>query len=145
MSHCIRDRHGPHRIRGRRDAKIERAALAVDGVTGCPRMAMGDFNDVAWSHTTQLFKRVGGFFDPRVGPGQLCDVPGGSHVAVGWPLDQLFATPAFTFRRVKVLENVGSDHRPLSAELCLTDHDVDASAADRGARAKARGAVQTIR
>ena len=51
-----------------RDAKIERAALAV-ARSGLPAMAMGDFNDVAWSHTTRRIKRVGGFLDPRVGRG----------------------------------------------------------------------------
>ena len=133
----------PDQDTGLRDAKIERAALAVAG-DHVPAMAMGDFNDVAWSHTTQLFKRVGGFLDPRVGRGSYATFPA-SHVAVGWPLDQVFVTPGFTFRRVEVLANVDSDHRPLAAELCLTNPDADTPAATQAARGKARAAVRTIR
>ena len=133
----------PTQDTGRRDAKIERAAIAIAG-DRVPALAMGDFNDVAWSHTTQLFKRVGGFLDPRVGRGSYPTFPA-SHVAVGWPLDQLFVTPGFTFRRVKVLENVGSDHRPLAAEMCLTDAGAKADAASRAAYTNAREAVRTIR
>ena len=61
----------PGQPTARRDAKIERAALAIGGDGHMPAMAMGDFNDVAWSRTTQLFKRVGGFLDPRIGARQL--------------------------------------------------------------------------
>jgi endonuclease/exonuclease/phosphatase (EEP) superfamily protein YafD len=100
-----------------RDRKIEHAALAV-GDSEVPRMAMGDFNDVAWSRTTRLFKQVGGFLDPRIGRGNYPSFPA-DYAALGWPLDQLFISPAFTFRDLHILENVGSDHRPLGATLCL--------------------------
>ena len=135
----------PDQDTGARDAKIERAALVV-AHDRLPAMAMGDFNDVAWSHTTQLFKRAGGFVDPRVGRGSFATFPA-SYVAVGWPLDQLFVTPAFTFRRLRVLENVGSDHRPLSAEICLPGegHSPNAGLDDSEARARARKAVRVVR
>ena len=100
-----------------RDRKIEHAALRLSG-GHLPGMAMGDFNDVAWSRTTRLFKQVGGFLDPRIGRGSYPTFPA-SVAPIGWPLDQLFVSPGFTFRSLRVLENVGSDHRPLAAELCL--------------------------
>ena len=100
-----------------RDRKIERAALRIAG-SPIPAMAMGDFNDVAWSRTTQLFKRVGGYLDPRIGRGTYPSFPA-RYVGLGWPLDQMFVSPGFTFRSLRILENVGSDHRPLAAELCL--------------------------
>lgn len=126
-----------------RDAKIERAALAI-AHSPLPAVAMGDFNDVAWSHTTQLFKRVGGFMDPRAGRGSFATFPAG-HVALGWPLDQLFVTPEFAVRRLDVLENVGSDHRPLAAALCLMGTGADATGTSKAARVNAREAVRSAR
>jgi len=100
-----------------RDRKIGLAAKAVDG-EGLPVLAMGDFNDVPWSRTTQTFKMIGGFRDPRIGRGNFATFPS-NYVAVGWPLDQLFLTPEFTFRSLRIGASVGSDHRPLVAEVCL--------------------------
>ena len=129
-----------------RDAKIERAALAAPD--NLPVLAMGDFNDVPWSRTTQLFKKVGGFLDPRIGRGGYATFPA-DHALFGWPLDQIFLTPDFVFRRLQVLDDVGSDHRPLAAELCLApgsapdgNETVDDSAQ---ARRRAARAVRAIR
>jgi len=101
-----------------RDRKIERAALAIAD-HDIPKLAMGDFNDVAWSRTTQLFKQVGGFLDPRIGRGSYPSFPA-DYASLGWPLDQLFLSPGFTFRDLHILENVQSDHRPLAATVCLS-------------------------
>ena len=101
-----------------RDRKIEHAALWIAG-DRLPAMAMGDFNDVACSRTTQLFKQVGGYLDPRIGRGTYPSFPA-KYAPVGWPLDQMFVSPEFTFRSLRILDNVGPDHRPLVAELCLT-------------------------
>jgi len=101
-----------------RDRKIEHAALAI-GDSEVPRLAMGDFNDVAWSRTTRLFKQVGGFLDPRVGRGSYPSFPA-DYAPLGWPLDQIFLSPGFTFRDLHILKNVGSDHRPLAATICLS-------------------------
>lgn len=130
----------------RRDAKIERAALAISDDGRLPTIATGDFNDVSWSYTTQLFKRVGGFLDPRVGRGSYPTFPA-DHVTLGWPLDHLLMTPHFTFRRLRVLESVGSDHRPLAAQLCLPDNPPKgnkAIEAGSDVRAKARKAVEKL-
>ena len=67
---------------------------------------------------------------------------------LGWPLDQLFVSPDFTFREFRVLENVGSDHRPLAAELCLPTTRPTGNATVHGsdtARIKAGNAVDAIR
>ncbi|WP_375271448.1 endonuclease/exonuclease/phosphatase family protein [Sphingomonas sp.] len=129
----------------RRDRKIERAALALAD-HDVPRMAMGDFNDVAWSRTTQLFKQVGGFLDPRIGRGSYPTFPA-DHASLGWPLDQLFLSPAFTFRGLHVLGSVGSDHRPLAATICLSGAPARArngapEAVDPQARATARAMTE---
>lgn len=131
----------------RRDAKIERAALAIGRKKQLPALAMGDFNDVPWSHTTQLFKKVGRFLDPRIGRGSYPTFPA-NYAPVGWPLDQLFVTSEFTFRDLRVLENVGSDHRPLTAQLCLRRRTIAGNGqlnAVEGAPVKARNAVEEVR
>nr|WP_208402903.1 hypothetical protein [Sphingomonas japonica] len=66
-----------------------------------------------------MFKQVGGFLDPRTGRGAYPSFPADFGV-VGWPLDQMFVSPGFTFRSLRIPEDAGSDHRPLAAELCLT-------------------------
>ena len=83
-----------------RDAKIERAALAIAD-NHLPAIAMGDFNDVAWSRTTRLFKQVGGYLDPRIGRGSYPSFPA-AYAPLGWPLDQLFLTPGFTFTSLRI-------------------------------------------
>lgn len=100
-----------------RDAEIAVAARRV-ARERLPVLAIGDFNDVAWSHTSQLFKRVGGYLDPRVGRGTYASFPASAPL-LGWPLDHLFVTPEFEVRSLEVLEDVGSDHLPIHSELCL--------------------------
>ncbi|MHA6718850.1 endonuclease/exonuclease/phosphatase family protein [Sphingomonas sp. RS6] len=107
----------PGRDSDSRDAEIAVAARRV-AREQLPVLAIGDFNDVAWSHTSQLFKRIGGYLDPRVGRGTYPPFPAWAPI-LGWPLDQLFVTPEFEVRSINVLENVGSDHLPIHAELCL--------------------------
>ncbi|WFL77532.1 endonuclease/exonuclease/phosphatase family protein [Altererythrobacter arenosus] len=101
-----------------RDAEIVMAARKSRD-TSMPVLAIGDFNDVAWSDTTRLFKDVGSFLDPRVGRGPHATFPAGM-VWLGWPLDHLFVTEEFLFKDVQVSKSVGSDHRAMIAELCLS-------------------------
>ena len=44
-----------------------RLAARFAAKSGVPLIAMGDFNDAAWSDTSQRFKHVGGYIDPRIG------------------------------------------------------------------------------
>lgn len=100
-----------------RDAEIAVAAQRAS-LEKLPVLAIGDFNDVAWSHTSHLFKRIGGYLDPRIGRGTFATFPAQAPL-LGWPLDHLFVTPEFSVRSLSVLEDVGSDHLPIHAELCL--------------------------
>ncbi len=107
----------------KRDANIARAAQRQAN-DSTPALAMGDFNDVAWSRTTQRFVSEGGYLDPRIGRGLYASFPA-KYILFGWPLDQIFVTPAFTVGAVRVLENVGSDHRPLAVRLCLRNQSAE--------------------
>ena len=86
---------------------------------------MGDFNDVAWSDTSQRFKRVGGYLDPRIGRGLYA-----SFKATSWvlrcPIDQIFVTPDVAISALRRGPFVGSDHFPMIATVRF-----DASAAAR--------------
>lgn len=100
-----------------RDAEIVMAAKQSQDLA-MPVLAIGDFNDVAWSDTTRLFKDIGGFLDPRIGSGPYATFPAGM-VWLGWPLDHLFVTEEFLTQDLHVSESVGSDHRAVIAMLCL--------------------------
>lgn len=98
---------------GTRDRQIYAAAkLAAKDET--PVVVMGDFNDVAWSNTSQTFKRVGQYLDPRIGRGFFASFNANSWI---WrfPLDQFYATPSVAVVSIERLEPVGSDHFPIAA------------------------------
>ncbi|MEZ4238098.1 MAG: endonuclease/exonuclease/phosphatase family protein [Myxococcota bacterium] len=94
--------------------------LVAREVAACdlPVVAAGDLNDVGWSHTTRLFRRLSGMLDPRIGRGLYATFHA-RYPLLRWPLDHLFHTADFTLRALQVLGPNGSDHFPVYAELCL--------------------------
>ncbi|GMN03214.1 endonuclease/exonuclease/phosphatase family protein [Erythrobacter sp. MTPC3] len=100
-----------------RDAEII-AAADRSRELDMPVLAIGDFNDVAWSDTTVLFREIGSFLDPRIGRGTYATFPA-DKTWLGWPLDHLFVTREFLLKSMDVGQPVGSDHRPVIAQLCL--------------------------
>ncbi len=100
-----------------RDAQIKRAALLADR-TYLPVVAMGDFNDVAWSWTSERFKEYGGFRDPRVGRGTLPSFDAKSWY-MRFPIDQLYLTDEIGLISFDRLESFGSDHFPMKAVIAV--------------------------
>lgn len=100
-----------------RDEKIARAAARTPDHLGNV-LAIGDFNDVPWSRTTQKLVKRGDYFDPRVGRGTFATFPE-NWALLGWPLDQLFVKNGVKVERFRILPNVGSDHLPLAADVCV--------------------------
>ncbi|MGZ8939415.1 MAG: endonuclease/exonuclease/phosphatase family protein [Limisphaerales bacterium] len=84
-----------------------------------PVIVAGDFNDVAWSHTTRLFKRLSRLLDPRRGRGMFntfhADYP-----PLRYPLDHLFHSEHMVLIDFKRLPHTGSDHFPIYAALKLS-------------------------
>lgn len=78
----------------------------------------GDFNDVGWSWTTLKAKRVSGLSDPRIGRGMYNTFPA-AYPFLRYPIDHVLVSDAFELVEMRRLENIGSDHLPLLADLVL--------------------------
>ncbi|MBC2776930.1 endonuclease/exonuclease/phosphatase family protein [Parasphingopyxis marina] len=117
-----------------RDAELAIAARRIQS-TGLPAVAFGDFNDVGWSRTSQLFRRLGEFVDPRIGRGFYATYPA-SWPAFRWPLDHLFFSEEFALSALETGEPVGSDHLPVHAEICLVPGTGEALNEAEGATAE---------
>lgn len=98
-----------------RDAQIRYAARFASR-SGVPLISTGDFNDVAWSDTSQTFKHVGQYLDPRIGRGFFV-----SFDAERWwlrfPIDQLYVTADIAVVSIERLPYIGSDHFPMGATV----------------------------
>lgn len=100
-----------------RDKQIRRAATIAD-TTAVPTIVMGDFNDVAWSHTARRYKEIGGFKDPRIGRGLVASFDA-NRWWMRFPIDHLYITEDIDFVSFKRGPHVGSDHFPMLATIIV--------------------------
>ncbi len=107
-----------------RDEQIKRAAQIADR-SRLPVVAMGDFNDVAWSRSSERFKEYGEFRDPRVGRAMLPSFDARSWI-MRFPIDQLYLTEGLDLVSFDRLEPVGSDHFPMSARFAVQQNQIAA-------------------
>jgi endonuclease/exonuclease/phosphatase (EEP) superfamily protein YafD len=89
-----------------------------------PSIVAGDLNDVAWSHTTNLFRKISGVLDPRIGRG-FYNTYNAQIPFFRYSLDHIFYDPAFRLIRLKRLKGFGSDHFPILIRLNYEPKEAD--------------------
>ncbi len=139
---------------GRRDSRERDAELVIVAREAAQDpdatwIVAGDFNDVAWSHTTRLFKRLSGLLDPRVGRGLLSTYHA-EHPLLRYPVDHLFVSPGVRVQSLSRAKLEGSDHFAVVGRLAVRpgeplrpcpqagDHDEQQAIVRKGRRDAAR-------
>ncbi|HEU4471869.1 MAG TPA: endonuclease/exonuclease/phosphatase family protein, partial [Flavisolibacter sp.] len=98
-----------------KDKELMKVAFEVENEKD-PCIVMGDLNDVAWSHVTELFRKVSGLLDPRRGRG-FYSTFSADHWWMRFPLDYIFCSAHFGLIRMKRLPYNGSDHFAMVTHL----------------------------
>jgi endonuclease/exonuclease/phosphatase (EEP) superfamily protein YafD len=99
-----------------RDAELVLMGKAIREAGIQPTIVAGDLNDVAWSPTSQLFLRLSGLLDPRIGRGFYNSF----HASIPflrYPLDHVFHSNHFRLVELRRLPSIGSDHFPMLIDL----------------------------
>jgi endonuclease/exonuclease/phosphatase (EEP) superfamily protein YafD len=108
-----------------RDAELLVVGRKIKGLQE-PAIVAGDLNDVGWSHTSRLFKRISGLLDPRLGRGFFSTynafVP-----FFRFPLDHIFISRQFYLVDMDRAETFGSDHIPILIKLVYAPDEVNYS------------------
>ncbi|HVE62076.1 MAG TPA: endonuclease/exonuclease/phosphatase family protein [Chitinophagaceae bacterium] len=100
-----------------KDKELMKVALKPKDF-GFPCMVFGDLNDVAWSHTTELFRKTSELLDPRRGRGFYYTFSA-HHWYIRFPLDYIFCSTEFALITMRRLPKNGSDHFATLTYLAL--------------------------
>ena len=102
-----------------KDKELMKVALKAKDCD-LPCIVFGDLNDVAWSHTTELFRKTSGLLDPRRGRG-FYNTFSAHHWFIRFPLDYIFCSEEFGLIGMKRMPKNGSDHFATLTHLAFRD------------------------
>ena len=115
-----------------KDKELMKVALKAKE-SSMPHIVFGDLNDVAWSHTTELFRKTSELLDPRRGRGFYSTFSAHSWF-VRYPLDYIFCSKEFSLISMQRMPKNGSDHFATLTHLALRidlEDEQDAPKADK--------------
>lgn len=99
-----------------RDAELVLVAEEIRKAESIHCIVLGDLNDVAWSHTTRLFRRLSGLCDPRIGR-KLLSTYHARRPLFRYPLDHVFVSNELSVSRLERVRVPGSDHFGVLAKI----------------------------
>lgn len=94
-----------------------------------PVIVVGDFNNVAWSKSSILFRKTSHLIDPRIGRSFVSTFHA-KYRLLRFPIDLMFHSEEIFIEDLKTLENFGSDHLPVYCEFFI-DHEQDKKQEER--------------
>lgn len=83
-----------------------------------PVLVIGDFNNVAWSKSSSLFRKLSHLIDPRVGRAFVSTFHA-NYSFLRFPIDLMFHSADIFIKELKTLEKFGSDHLPVFCEFFI--------------------------
>ena len=102
-----------------KDKELMKVALKAKDCQ-LPCIVFGDLNDVAWSHTTELFRKTVELLDPCRGRG-FYNTFSAHHWYLRFPLDYIFCSKEFGLISMDRLPKNGSDHFATITHLALSN------------------------
>ena len=99
------------------DKELMKVALKAKECS-MPQIVFGDLNDVAWSHTTELFRKTSELLDPRRGRG-FYSTFSAHNWFIRYPLDYIFCSREFSLINMQRMPKNGSDHFATLTHLAL--------------------------
>lgn len=107
-----------------RDGDLLSIAKRVLELGKKPIVVIGDFNNVAWSKSSILFRKVSHLIDPRIGHGFVSTFHA-KYWFLRFPIDLMFHSKNVFIRDLKTLENFGSDHLAVYCNFYIDEHNKD--------------------
>lgn len=89
-----------------------------------PVIVVGDFNNVAWSKSSILFRKTSELIDPRVGHAFVSTFHA-KYKLLRFPIDLMFHSEEIFIDKLKTLENFGSDHLPVYCKFSIDFHNTN--------------------
>lgn len=104
-----------------RDADILALGQKIKNIN-TPCIVVGDFNNVAWSKSSKLFKKTTQLLDPRIGRGFISTFHA-KFLFFRFPIDLIFHSTSIYIQKLKTEKHINSDHFPLYGEFVIQHQD----------------------